>query len=88
MSSPLWRILLKLRQTGWDTPLTCDECFAILEFLAEEAARGTSWKVIHQMAREHLALCPDCREHHLGRLRELEKAAGPQGSEILRHERL
>jgi uncharacterized protein with PIN domain len=79
MSSPLWKILLKIRQTQSYAPLTCDECFAILEYLADQAARGTSWETLHQLAREHLARCPGCREVHWRRLRELEKATRPEG---------
>ena len=74
MSSPLWKILLKLRQNQSDASLTCDECFVILDYLADQAARGTPWETLQQMAREHLARCPGCREVHWGRLRELEKA--------------
>jgi len=50
----------------------------ILEYLADQAARGTPWETLHQMAREHLARCPGCREYHWGRLRELKTAAGPE----------
>ena len=74
MLLPLWRILLKLGRP--DTTLTCDECFVLLEYLADERVQGADLKVLYQAARQHLSHCPGCREHHLERMRELEARFG------------
>ena len=66
-----WRILLKT-QTPTDTPLTCDECIAILDYLADQAARGANLEQLRQAVQKHLARCPDCRERYVEWLRELE----------------
>ncbi len=67
----LWRILLK-SQAQPDTPLTCDECFAILDYLADQAARGADAASLRQAVQKQLARCPDCREQYGEWLRELE----------------
>jgi hypothetical protein len=43
-----------------------------LEYLADSAVAGADPDRLRRSARRHLAHCPDCREHHLRRLRELE----------------
>lgn len=70
MTDSLWRILLKLDET--DAELTCDECFVILEYLADQAANGVEKNHLLDQVREHVVKCPQCYEHHLQRLRELE----------------
>lgn len=66
-----WRILLKT-QAPTDTPLTCDECIAILDYLADQAARGADLERLRQAVRRYLARCPDCRKQYMEWLRELE----------------
>ena len=66
-----WQILLKT-QTSTDAPLTCDECIAILDYLADEAAQGADLESMRQAVQKHLARCPDCREQYHKWLRELE----------------
>jgi len=68
---PLWQVL-SVAQPGRDTTLSCDECFAILELLAEAAAAGAHAQTLREAVQRHLTHCPDCREHHLRRLYELE----------------
>lgn len=71
MAASLWRILLKLEETG--VALTCDECFVILEFLADQAINGADMVQLLASVERHLARCPECYEHHLQRLHELER---------------
>lgn len=68
----LWRVLLKLTSRRADATLTCDECFLLLDYLADQAANGADADRLLRTARQHLARCPRCREQHLQRLRELE----------------
>lgn len=70
-SRPFWQTLVAA-DSGENLALTCDECFAILEYLAEEAAEGADLQTLQKAAQHHLTQCPDCREHHLKRLIELE----------------
>lgn len=62
----LWR-------QGDASPLTCDECFRLLEALADLAAQGADPAFLRAALRRHLRRCPDCRRHHLRRLAELER---------------
>ena len=67
----LWQILLKT-QAQPDAALTYDECFAILDYLADQAADGANLESLRQAVYMHLARCPDCRERYLQRLGEME----------------
>jgi uncharacterized protein with PIN domain len=67
----LWRILLKT-QAQHDAPLTCEDCIAILNYLADQAARGVDLESLRQAVQKHLARCPDCHEQYREWLRELE----------------
>ncbi len=74
---PLWQTLAEAAEPGQTITLTCDECFQILEALAEAAAAEADPHGLRRAARRHLAHCPDCRDRHLQRLSELEaKLAG------------
>jgi hypothetical protein len=68
---PLWRILLKT-QTQPEASLTCDECIAVLDYLADQATRGLALDRLSQAVHKHLSCCPDCRAEYLEWLRELE----------------
>jgi hypothetical protein len=70
-SRPFWQTLVAA-DSGENIVLTCDECFTILEYLAEEAAEGADLQTLQKAAQHHLTHCPDCRAHHLKRLIELE----------------
>ncbi len=70
MTRPLWEILA-VSSSKDDTQLTCDECFAVVEYLADEATAGADPQALLQTARRHLIHCPDCREHRERRLSRL-----------------
>jgi hypothetical protein len=70
-SKPLWKLLLATA-AGPDELLTCADCFAILEYLAEAESASENQHKLFQSARQHLAACPDCQEYYLRRLEELE----------------
>jgi hypothetical protein len=67
----LWRILLKT-QAQPDAPLTCEDCIAILDYLADQAARGADLDRLRQAVQKHLGRCPDCYEQYREWLKELE----------------
>ena len=69
---PIWQILTAAAESGSEITLTCDECFAFMEHLADAAIKGVDPNTIHRAIRRHIAHCPDCTEHHQQRLAELE----------------
>ncbi|MFC1879755.1 hypothetical protein ACFLZW_07555, partial [Chloroflexota bacterium] len=69
---PFWRILMLAAESGARMALNCDECFAILEYLADAAVRGADDDYLIDAVRRHLNRCPTCREHHLKRLQAME----------------
>ena len=76
MTESLWQLLLQK-----PSDLSCDECFAVMEYHAEVLARGGADLLPEIM--QQLARCPSCRAEHraaLGRLaKEPERAANPAG---------
>ena len=50
----------------------CEDCIAILDYLADQAARGADPESLRQAVQKHLARCPDCHEQYHEWLRELE----------------
>ena len=69
---PIWKILALAAENGARVPLTCDECFVILEFLADVAMGGAKEEYLLELVRRHLKRCPCCWEHHLEKLRFME----------------
>ena len=72
ITRPFWKILVVAAEHGARVPLNCDECFIILEYLAEAAVHGAEEYYLRDAVRQHIESCPKCREHHLQRLNELE----------------
>ncbi len=81
---PLWQLLLE--SVGGKRPLTCSECFTILEYLAGIVPRdeaGYDTAVLQQAVDQHLTTCPDCRHYYEERLQELEEFES-NGSSLLK----
>jgi hypothetical protein len=72
-SRPLWQLLLAVRNDN-KTPLTCAECFSILEYLAELKVEEGHGRVLRAVQR-HLNICSECGHYVDSRLQELEKSA-------------
>lgn len=66
---PLWRILLEERRES----LTCEECTAIIGYLADLGAAGVDGQLLMKAARQHLGQCPDCQRHYEHHLHVLEE---------------
>jgi predicted polyphosphate/ATP-dependent NAD kinase len=64
MVRPLWQLVLEDPSN-----LTCDECFALMEYYAEVLARGGT-SVLPQVL-DHLKRCPYCASQHREALRRL-----------------
>ena len=69
---PLWKILIQTATPNAQTPLSCADCFAILEYLADVDVAGADRNMLVRAAQKHLATCPDCQEYYQRRLLELE----------------
>ena len=65
-----------LRQLLQEEPstLTCDECFAIMEYYAEVLAQDGE-TLLPEIMR-HLDGCPSCRTEHRAALRRLVETRG------------
>lgn len=74
---PLWQLLMELKTAvPVERPFSCTECFSILEYLAEAFNKETAvarQEQLHEIIKQHLAVCPDCRAHYLERLAALER---------------
>jgi len=69
----LWEILRATDDPNNNILLTCDECFAVMEYLADCAMGGATRETIFAAAQKHLARCPDCRVEFAARIQALEK---------------
>jgi hypothetical protein len=64
MIRPLWKLVLEDPSS-----LTCDECFALMEYYAEVLTRGD--RSILPKVLDHLKRCPYCASQHREALRRL-----------------
>ncbi|MEM7335731.1 MAG: hypothetical protein AAF490_26880 [Chloroflexota bacterium] len=74
---PLWQLLLDTaNQKDNQRPLTCAECFEILDYLAENLPSDDNvddTKLILLAAKRHLSSCPDCQTYYQNRLQVMEE---------------
>jgi len=56
-------LLQKLQQTE-EIELTCDEVFAMLDEYTEMAIKGEDVASLMPLVRQHLVMCPDCRDEY------------------------
>jgi len=54
--------------------ISCDEVFAVLDEFAEAVKRGENVLLLMPLVRQHIDLCPDCREEYETLLRMLQPA--------------
>ena len=73
MVGPLWQLLLEDL-----SDLTCDECFAVMEYYAEVLARS-GVDLLPEII-EHLERCPDCELQHREALRRLAAGQSEKGA--------
>ena len=52
--------------------ISCDEVFAVLDEFAEAVVRGENVLIFMPLVRQHLDMCPDCREEYETLLRMLQ----------------
>ncbi len=61
MTRPLWQLLVGFNEAQKAQKLSCDECFSILEYYAEQLASGADPAILQPSIKQHLAHCPNCR---------------------------
>ena len=66
MAEALWQLLQEDPSS-----LSCDECFAVMEYYAELLARGGTALLPEVM--KHLERCPSCRTEHQVALERLAR---------------
>ncbi|MFQ5434348.1 MAG: hypothetical protein ACE5FD_05675 [Anaerolineae bacterium] len=66
---PLWQLLLHIK----DDRLTCSECFAILEYMADlSESEDVDHQAIIQATQQHIKTCPDCQKYYQHQMDELK----------------
>ena len=67
------RMLHSLAKTE-EQEISCDDVFAVLDQFVEAVRRGENPLLLMPLVRQHLEMCPDCREEYETLLRMLQPA--------------
>ena len=68
---PLWQLLIEAGKR----PLSCPECYLILEYLADTLPHnenGFNPAELHEAIDKHLSTCPDCHHYYQQQIDELK----------------
>lgn len=68
----LLEIFVRSSSPGVEITLNCEECFIVMEYFVDLALDGLSLDKVKTPLLRHINHCPDCQEHHLQRLTEME----------------
>jgi hypothetical protein len=71
MSRPLWELLIAAKDPDLYA-MTCEECFAVLDYFAGQLAEGANPKEFRGPVVSHLSRCPECRPKFKHWLDQLE----------------
>ena len=77
MPRPLWQLLMIVNNPDEPVELSCGECFALLEYDAEQLIAGAKPEDLRPSVTQHLSLCSSCQSKMVGWLEELEKQSKP-----------
>ncbi len=69
---PLWKLLIQVSTPSNNSPLSCADSFAILEYLADMRLMDKDIAPLMNAVQSHLQDCPECRSYYTNRLDELE----------------
>lgn len=67
------KLLQSLAKTE-EQELSCDDVFAVLDQFVEAVRRGENVLMLMPLVRQHLEMCPDCREEYDALMRMLQPA--------------
>jgi hypothetical protein len=73
--NPMLRNLLQLVATTQEREINCDEVFALLDQFVEVVRSGENDRPFMPPVRQHLAMCPDCREEYEALVKALQPVA-------------
>jgi len=59
-----------------DHEISCDDVFALLDEFVEAVKRGENVLLLMPLVRQHLDMCPDCREEYEALLRMVQPSFG------------
>jgi len=71
---PMMKNLLRSLAMTEEHEISCDDVFAVLDEFAEAVRRGENVLLLIPLVRQHLDMCPDCREEYEALLRMLQPA--------------
>ena len=69
----MMKLLQSLAMTE-EQEISCDDVFAVLDQFVEAVKRGENPLFLMPLVRQHLDMCPDCREEYETLLRMLQPA--------------
>jgi len=75
MTQPLWQLLMRAKNDQPGQDMTCEECFSILDFYAEELATGVDLKILQPSIARHLSRCPHCRSKFIEWVDRLDRSS-------------
>ncbi|MCI0555899.1 MAG: hypothetical protein L0287_33570 [Anaerolineae bacterium] len=66
--------MLQSLATTEEQEISCDDVFTVLDQFVEAVRRGENPLILMPLVRQHLDMCPDCREEYETLLRMLQPA--------------
>lgn len=69
---PMMNKMLQSLAMTEEHEISCEEVFALLDQFAEAVTRGENVLLFMPLVRQHLDMCPDCREEYETLLRMLQ----------------
>lgn len=70
--NPALQTMLRSLAITQEHEISCDEVYAVLDQFAEAVHRGENVLIFMPLVRQHLDMCPDCREEYEAVLRMLQ----------------
>lgn len=83
VSRPFWQILLIIIENNEQESLTCDECTAMMEYLADRAIEGANLNELKIAAFSIFRFCGACKNHYQKHIQELEEKVRSKNKSIL-----
>lgn len=71
---PMTKKLLQSLAMTAENEISCDDVYAVLDQFVEAVKRGENVLLLMPLVRQHLDMCPDCREEYETLLRMLQPA--------------
>ncbi len=71
MDPALLKMVQMIARTD-ENEIACDQVYAVLDQFAEAVQRGENVLTFMPLVRQHLEMCPDCREEYETLLRMLQ----------------